>query len=255
MAVDLEWMGARAIRRVAGPRRAERLVGRWRGALFVGRRVQCPCCGGRFRHWLPDALGRPSVACPRCLSHPRHRALALYLPRQEFARGRMLHFAPEVALRRTIAGLPLTKYVSVDIDASRADVSADIQSLPFADSAVDFVLCSHVLEHVPDDRAAMAEVLRILAPGGTALFMVPLDQSRQATYEDPDVVTAEERIAAYLQADHMRLYGADFSSRLGSAGFEVRADSWVSRLPAELVARHGLSEADVFFVASRAPGP
>jgi len=45
--------------------------------------------------------------------------------------------------------------------------------LPFRDAAFDRVICTEVLEHIPDDLSAMREVVRILRPGGTVAFSVP----------------------------------------------------------------------------------
>jgi len=49
----------------------------------------------------------------------------------------------------------------------------DALRLPFADGTFDRVICAEVLEHVPDDRGAMAEIARVLRPGGTAAVTVP----------------------------------------------------------------------------------
>jgi SAM-dependent methyltransferase len=52
-------------------------------------------------------------------------------------------------------------------------VSADTTSMPFGDESFDKVIASEILEHVPDDRRAMAEIARILRPGGVAAVTVP----------------------------------------------------------------------------------
>ena len=54
-----------------------------------------------------------------------------------------------------------------------ASMAGDALRLPFADATFDRVICAEVLEHVPDDRAAMAEITRVLKPGGTAAVTVP----------------------------------------------------------------------------------
>ena len=54
-----------------------------------------------------------------------------------------------------------------------ASMVGDALRLPFPDAAFDRVICAEVLEHVPDDRAAMAEIARVLRPGGTAAVTVP----------------------------------------------------------------------------------
>ncbi len=54
-----------------------------------------------------------------------------------------------------------------------ASMVGDALRLPFPDATFDRVICAEVLEHVPDDRAAMAEIARVLQPGGTAAVTVP----------------------------------------------------------------------------------
>ncbi|RZS43391.1 methyltransferase family protein [Herbihabitans rhizosphaerae] len=77
--------------------------------------------------------------------------------------------------------------VAVDLDAAvlkdardtlaavpgSAAVRADGLALPFADDTFERVIISEVLEHVPDDRAMIAEAVRVLAPGGLMAVTVP----------------------------------------------------------------------------------
>lgn len=51
--------------------------------------------------------------------------------------------------------------------------AADILALPFRDAAFDIVICSEVLEHIPDHRSAVREVMRVLRPGGDLVVSVP----------------------------------------------------------------------------------
>ncbi len=50
---------------------------------------------------------------------------------------------------------------------------ADISSLPFGDSFFDLVICSEVLEHIPDDKKAIHEIIRVLKPGKNLVVSVP----------------------------------------------------------------------------------
>lgn len=50
---------------------------------------------------------------------------------------------------------------------------ADIAALPYADRSFDVVVCSEVLEHLPDGKAAIAELVRVLKPGGDLVVTVP----------------------------------------------------------------------------------
>jgi SAM-dependent methyltransferase len=66
--------------------------------------------------------------------------------------------------------------VAGEIDFDKAHVGAtrgDALQLPFADGAFDRVIASEVLEHIPDDEVAMAELARVLRPGGTMAVTVP----------------------------------------------------------------------------------
>jgi SAM-dependent methyltransferase len=58
-------------------------------------------------------------------------------------------------------------------DRRHRDLQASLTRLPFASGSFDAVLCSEVLEHIPDDEAAVAELSRVLARGGLLLVSVP----------------------------------------------------------------------------------
>ena len=131
---------------------------------------------------------------------------------------RLLHFAPEYALRGLIEARERVDYVTADLDPAGVDVAADITALPFGDGAFDAIVCSHVLEHVDDDRAAMAELARVLRPGGWLVVLVPLDLDRETTHEDPSITAPEDREREYLQHDHVRLYSLDIVERLAGRG-------------------------------------
>ena len=133
----------------------------------------------------------------------------------------MLHFAPEPALLKPMERIPGLDYLTADLDPSRAMVRVDITDIQFEGNRFDALYCSHVLEHVPDDRRAIRELLRVLKPGGWALFMVPIKRDR--TYEDPGITDPAERERIFGQHDHVRAYGPDFLDRLTEAGFHARA--------------------------------
>jgi glycosyltransferase involved in cell wall biosynthesis/ubiquinone/menaquinone biosynthesis C-methylase UbiE len=186
--------------------------------------VYCPIC--RTRHARFRDFGRPprpNALCPACTSLERHRALWLFLERRTNLLAtpglRLLHFAPEACLEPRFRQLFGAGYVTADLQDPRADVRADITALQFPDASFDAVHCSHVLEHVPDDRKAMRELWRVLVPGGLALVMVPLRGA--VTEEDLAVTDPDERTRRYGQADHVRYYGADIVDRLREAGFVV----------------------------------
>jgi SAM-dependent methyltransferase len=110
--------------------------------------------------------------------------------------------------------------------------------LPFPGAFFDLVICSHVLEHVPDDRFLLSEIHRVLRAGGTALLNIPVNEGR---YADPHhlrcyteatfrslVVKAGLNILRAESADRIwNLFGWFFERRvhkaLGPAGFLLSA--------------------------------
>jgi SAM-dependent methyltransferase len=95
----------------------------------------------------------------------------------------------------------------------------DLTDIQYPDGAFDIVMVSHVLEHIPDDRRAMRELRRVTSPGGWALLQVPLRDG--PTLEDPSITDPDERVRAFGQADHVRMYGPDIAERLTQGGFRV----------------------------------
>jgi SAM-dependent methyltransferase len=211
---------------------------RWRER---GDAVQCPVCGGQFARFLPYG-GRDGALCPGCGCAERHRLLWLWLAEEDRLRGRMLAFGPDDATNARLRGRPGLDYLSADIDGTQAMIAADIVRLPFPDASFDGILCSHVLEHVRDEQAALSELRRVLRPGGWAAIMLPVDRSVEATIEDPSVTTPEAREARFGHYDHVRLYGRDVARRVG-------ADEVIdplTRFGADRERRHGLRRDDRF---------
>ena len=206
-----------------------------------GDAVECPICERTFARFLPYA-GRENAVCPGCGAAERHRLLWLWLCEEDRLRGRVLAFGPDDATDERLRHLSRVKYTSSDIDGTQAMVAADITQLPFDDDTYDVILCSHVLEHVEDEQRALAELKRVLKPGGWAAIMVPVDRSVERTFEDANATTEQQRLERFGQIDHVRLYGRDVAQRLHA---DVVIDP-LSRIAAEREARHGLRRQDRF---------
>lgn len=193
---------------------------------YGGTSVSCPVCGRSFSQMMSYGVMQSAAVCPNCGTHPRHRLYYLYFQQQGLfmSPASILHFAPNPGIARHFQRAESRRYVRTDIDPTDVDICADITCLPWADKSFDVVLCSHVLEHIPEDRAAMREIFRVLKAGGWALLQTPLpNPDPDTTFEDPSINTPEARLRAFGQDDHVRLYGAhDFIRRLEAAGFDVQ---------------------------------
>ena len=193
---------------------------------FKGIRFTDPIDGSSYRKFLPYGYQnlRQNALCPGTLSLERHRLLWLYLDRKtNFLRDaiRVLHVAPEQVFYRKFKSFSHWDYTTTDLHSPLADVKADICALPFEDNTYDFILCNHVLEHIPNDLKAMEELYRVLKPGGTAILQVPLEEGRKNTFEDDSITDQQERTRIFGQYDHVRVYGQDYYNRLQEVGFKA----------------------------------
>ena len=163
--------------------------------------------------------------CPRCGAHDRERHLLLYLRASgvlENLRGNsILHFAPEKRLWKFITPMQPASYLPCDLFPKTPDVQrVDILDMPFEPATFDVVIANHVLEHVDDDARALAEIHRVLKPGGIAILQTPYSSRLHDTWQDAGIDTAEARLQAYGQEDHVRLFGRGIFDRIVAAGFE-----------------------------------
>lgn len=240
--------------------------------LYRGNAIVCPLCRNSVRAYLSwggdlevherrkivGAMRRLNDQCPVCRSSDRTRLMMLYLRDVLSVQTnpyKILHFAPEQGLYVWLSQFPQLEYQPTDLDLKRyrhvtGMVAADMMALPFDSATFDLVICSHVLEHVPDDRRAMAEMKRVLKPNGRALLMVPLATDGLPTDEDPSIVDMQTREQRFGQWDHVRLYSPDdFMARLTGVGFETTAFDPYAAFPQE--ARElGLNPLEPLIVAS-----
>ena len=139
-------------------------------AFFLrGNTYTDPIDGKSYRRFLPYGYAkvRENVLAPGTLSLERHRLFWLYLKNETTFFSdplRVLHFAPEQAFVQKFKKQKNLTYTTTDLNSPIADVKADICDLPFKDNSFDFIICNHVLEHIPDDTKAMQELYRVLAP-------------------------------------------------------------------------------------------
>lgn len=195
-----------------------------RFARFRGDGRYCPVCRKSAKRFVPyGVVPREEACCIHCGALERHRMTWSYFEREtdlfDGRNKRMLHIAPERQFEKLLRERIGSGYLTADLFNPRAMVEMDITDIQFEDGTFDVLYCSHVLEHVDDDRKAMREFHRVLKPLGWAVLLVPL--TAESTFEDPSVVDPAERLRLFGQDDHVRRYGPDFEDRLQDAGFRV----------------------------------
>ena len=93
------------------------------------------------------------------------------------------------------------------------------ERLPFDDGFFDYVVCTETLEHVPDDRAVLADLVRVLRPGGVLVVSVPDEYSERLLWR----LSPRYR---NTPGGHIRIYKRDDLRRLlreyGAEPFGVR---------------------------------
>ena len=204
---------------------------------------ECPVCGyiGPFSDVSPPSGMRKYARCPACDAMERHRlqylvleSLLQLLPCSSMS---MLHFAPEaffINYFRQCFG----HYETADLYMEHVDHKVDLTALPFASASVDFVFASHVLEHIPDDRKAIAEIRRILTPDGIAVLPVPLVGHKTIEYPQPNPAEANH-VRAPGYEDYFERYKPFFSrvAFIGSDAFPEKHQLYVyedrSRYPTD----------------------
>ena len=226
-------------------------------AFFLrGNTYTDPIDGKSYRRFLPYGYAkvRENVLAPGTLSLERHRLFWLYLKNETTffsAPLRVLHFAPEQAFVQKFKKQKNLTYTTTDLNSPIADVKADICDLPFKDNSFDFIICNHVLEHIPDDTKAMQELYRVLAPSGTAIVQVPYDAKREITFEDNTITDQSERTRIFGQYDHLRVYGMDYFKKLSSIGFDVNALDYTSGISIDDIERYRLCKGELLPVCKK----
>ncbi len=220
----------------------------------IGAKFYCPVCDRYINHFLSlpefyslnaekygyrynikqaETLNHNAYSCPVCGASDRDRLFALYL-QTYFSRTKkdeqisILDIAPSAPLsryiRKSIAISALkVSYRTADMEMAGVDDRIDVSDMRlYANNQFDFFICSHVLEHVPDDHRSLSELHRILKPGGSGILMVPIILGLKEIDEDPFETDEAERWRRFGQHDHVRLYSKNgFIDRTRKVGFLV----------------------------------
>ncbi|TCP70690.1 class I SAM-dependent methyltransferase [Baia soyae] len=231
----------------------------------------CPCCKNHVSQFIPWPAGSfepqpfqlenwnlETGICSICMAMDRERLYVWFIERETDllrANVSVLHIDPErekhVKNRMsTCANLHYVCGDSKPLDPWTKGL--DATNLYFGDQAFDVVLCSHILENIPDDRKAMREFYRVMKVGGWGIMQVPLATNVETSFEDEQVVTPEDRIRAYGHQDRVRVYAKeDYIQRLESVGFRVELYNIAERYSIEEACKLGLSKEDNLYIVHK----
>jgi len=222
---------------------------RW---LEVAARGRCNVCGATGRITPPPdsseivdtAVLRERLECGNCGAISRDRALIVGLAGMLGERAPLSQWTPrkDVRLLETSGYRGHPQFVSQLFDhfnlpyapppegdsgeAIDARAGADLQDLQFPEAFFDIVMTAEVLEHVPDEQAAIREIARVLKPGGHLVLQVPYVHAFESTlrrvhrwrgrdvYLYPPEYHAEDTLV-------YRIYGRDLLGDLNAAGLAV----------------------------------
>ena len=249
----------------------------------LGAQYWCPVCNARVNAFQPlpqyytlnlkkygfpfdskeaETCNHRGYLCPYCHASDRDRLYALYLDKYLIGLNsdaiiNIVDFAPSAPLsefiRRQMRRFKREfSYRTADLSAKGVDDKVDITELrPYENNRFDFFICSHVLEHVTNDRKALRELYRVLKPGGQGILMVPIVLSIDEIDEEPTVVDEGERWRRFGQSDHVRLYSKKgFIERVRDAGFVV-SQYGIEFFGEELFTRMGITSQSVLYVVKK----
>jgi SAM-dependent methyltransferase len=131
---------------------------------------------------------------------------------------RVVAFDYDEAELKDVAAMAAAMGAAGDVAASAASATTrgDATRLPFPDGSFDRVIAAEVLEHIPDDEAAIGELARVLRPGGTMAVTVPAWLPERICW-----ALSDEYHAPFVEGGHVRIYTASgLRSQLRATGLE-----------------------------------
>jgi SAM-dependent methyltransferase len=211
-----------------------------------------------YRHFgKGEMTALETYSCSSCGASDRERLYAWWLSQMIHGKSnhhklKAIHFAPEGGLSNFIKSQNLfSDYQTADFLMEEVDHKVDLLGLPFSDNTYDFFVCSHVLEHVTDDRKAIAELYRVTKKGGTGILMAPIITDLPTTIEDPSITDEGERWRLFGQNDHVRLYARkEYVERILESGFKLDLYD-ISYFGSGLFKKLGLKPCSVLYVVNK----
>ncbi len=246
---------------------------------YMGDKYECPVCNTKLAYFTPigndffeafdkfeynyplahsETFNFLHYHCPKCYSGDRERMYALYFKKKfsnidKSKKLDFVDFAPSSGLEKYyLRKLDFLNYRTADLFMEGVDDKIDLTDMKeYKDNMFDIFLCSHVLEHVSDDRKAMKELYRILKPGGWGIAMVPINYVMEEVFEDPNITTPADRWKYFGQDDHVRFYSKKgFIKRLQEAGFKVNQYG-IDYFGADVFEKCGIHKRSVLYIVEK----
>lgn len=195
--------------------------------------------------------------CDYCGSTDRDRLYALYFENyfEKADKSKLydfIDFAPTNKLSQLLKELIFLNYRTADLHMAMVDDKVDLTDMKiYKENSFDIFLCSHVLEHIADDKKAISELYRILRPRGFGLVMAPILLDLKEDYENANIKDEYGRWKYFGQGDHFRLYSKKgFIDKLKNAGFSVK-QLGVDYFSREVYEKYGIHTRSVLYVVSK----
>jgi hypothetical protein len=213
-ALGARWLGDGGEPAAPGELRPDPAVPPWRHLALPAGGVVCVVCRWRGKAFAGSPHSELSL-CPACGANGRDRFLHWCLAqRVDLHPGlRVIECSPRLGpdYRAAMGTWFFYRTSDWDLRAHAGNLQLDLQAIDLPDACLDVLLCAHVLEHVPDTGTALAELRRVLAPGGHLLLQVPVLQAATAPPAEPE-----------FHGDNTPVYwrfGFDLTARLRDRGF------------------------------------
>jgi SAM-dependent methyltransferase len=213
--------------------------------FLKGKDFTCNFCEEDFSKFLAKGNGlekRENAQCPKCGSLERTRLLYFYLQNEtKIFEGQkaIFHVSPESCLRRKFIGNP--NYIDADINKNLANYEIDITKIPYENESFDYVICSHVLGHILDQKQAINELFRILKPGASA-YILTLLNLEDKTFQSDKNLSSKEKLELYGEHDLLRLHGTDFEDYLKRDSMNIEKIDYRQHFDADFRKQYSLGD-------------
>lgn len=225
----------------------ERRVDAFLAYGLPSRRGRCPVCGAKPRGRLLGWLLR-EVLCPRL----RDSARILEAGASRFAVDYLL--TPRFLDKRRCTVIDVRRLSHhARIQSPGRFVRMNVSQMGFRAGSFDLILCNNTLPYVSDDRRALAEIRRCLAPDGLAMINTHREPGKTLPVHEHRERFPELGDDYYATNGDKRVYGDDFFDRVAEAGLECRVAGIFAGRPESFLRGNGLKRRNEIILAFRTP--